>query len=340
MKGMIVLAQETTMQKPILQITNLKNYYYSGNRVVPAVDGVDLQIFPGEIVGIVGESGCGKSTVVRSIMGLLDPISSKREAGSAIYEGRDLFAMKEKELCKIRGREIAMIFQNPLSALDPVYTVGDQIEEVLKIHEKITRKEARKRAVSLLQQVNIPSPEIRMKQYPHELSGGMQQRVMIAIALACNPKVLIADEPTTALDVTIQAQILSLLKQLRDRLGIAVILITHNMGVVAATCDRMMVMYGGVVVEQGSCKDIFSHPRHPYTKGLLASIPSIKENKDVLYTIPGQVPKLRIPVETCRFADRCGYAQKKCREQEPQIKEYHGHGCRCFLGEEIGGSTL
>ena len=214
----------------ILKIKGLKSYYYSGQNVIPAVDGVDLDIYPGEIVGIVGESGCGKSTVVRSLMGLLDPVSSKREGGQAIYLGKDLFQMKEKELCRIRGKEISMIFQNPLSALDPVYTIGDQIVEIIRIHEKISKKEAYEKAVFLLKQVKIPSPEVRIQQYPHELSGGMQQRVMIAIALACNPKVLIADEPTTALDVTIQAQILSLLKELRDQLGIAVILITHNMG--------------------------------------------------------------------------------------------------------------
>ena len=239
----------------ILKIKGLKSYYYSGQNVIPAVDGVDLDIYPGEIVGIVGESGCGKSTVVRSLMGLLDPVSSKREGGQAIYLGKDLFQMKEKELCRIRGKEISMIFQNPLSALDPVYTIGDQIVEIIRIHEKISKKEAYEKAVFLLKQVKIPSPEVRIQQYPHELSGGMQQRVMIAIALACNPKVLIADEPTTALDVTIQAQILSLLKELRDQLGIAVILITHNMGVVAAVCDRMLVMLSLIHI---------SEPTRPY----------------------------------------------------------------------------
>ena len=349
MKGQVLFLTDKITQeekqesesKPILKITGLKNYYYSGENVVPAVDGVDLTIYPGEIVGIVGESGCGKSTVVRSLMGLLDPVSSRREAGQALFGEKNLFQMKEKEICKIRGKEISMIFQNPLSALDPVYTVGDQIMEILRIHEKLTKKEARERAIKLLEQVNIPSPRLRVDQYPHELSGGMQQRVMIAIALACNPKVLIADEPTTALDVTIQAQILSLLKELRDRLGIAIILITHNMGVVAAICDRMMVMYGGVVVEEGSCKDIFEEPHHPYTRGLLAAIPSIRERKDTLYTIPGQVPKLKVPVKSCRFASRCQYAQELCREKEPDMREEKGHCYRCFLTleQQIGGSV-
>ena len=314
----------------ILKIKGLKSYYYSGQNVIPAVDGVDLDIYPGEIVGIVGESGCGKSTVVRSLMGLLDPVSSKREGGQAIYLGKDLFQMKEKELCRIRGKEISMIFQNPLSALDPVYTIGDQIVEIIRIHEKISKKEAYEKAVFLLKQVKIPSPEVRIQQYPHELSGGMQQRVMIAIALACNPKVLIADEPTTALDVTIQAQILSLLKELRDQLGIAVILITHDMGVVAAVCDRMLVMYGGAVVEEGKCTELFENPCHPYTRGLLAAIPSIKERKEKLYTIPGQVPKMKVPVQYCRFCSRCSYAQEVCHEKEPGMQGENGHLYKCF----------
>ena len=225
-----------------------------------------LVFLKGEIVGIVGESGCGKSTVVRSLMGLVDSACAKRVSGEAIFEGDDLFKMSEKKICKIRGKKMAMIFQNPLSALNPVYTVGEQIMEMLLLHEPIKKKEARIKAIELLKQVNIPSPELRIDQYPHELSGGMQQRVMIAIALACSPDILIADEPTTALDVTIQAQILALIKELRDKLGVAVILITHNMGVVAAICDRMLVMYGGVVVEEGFCKDIFLSPGHPYSR--------------------------------------------------------------------------
>lgn len=321
-------------KEPVLKVHNLKSYYVSVDGAIPAVDGVDLTLYPGEIVGIVGESGCGKSTVVRALMGLMDPVTSHREAGTALFEGRDLFSLKEKELCRIRGKGISMIFQNPLSALDPVYTIGNQITEILKIHESITEKQAREKAVELLRQVNIPSPELRLNQYPHELSGGMQQRVVIAIALACNPKILIADEPTTALDVTVQAQILALIKELRDRLNIAVILITHNMGVVAAVCDRMMVMYGGVVVEEGSCQEIFSAPRHPYTKGLLEAIPSIGEDKEILYTIPGQVDRLRSPVTFCRFQKRCGQACEKCGQKEPELKGADGHLCRCILADD------
>ncbi len=325
------LERREEAKKPVLEVHNLKSYYQSRDGEVPAVDGVNLTLYPGEIVGIVGESGCGKSTVVRSLMGLMDPVTSRREAGTALFEDKDLFQLSEKELCKVRGKGISMIFQNPLSALDPVYTIGNQIIEILKIHERITDKEARERAIELLRQVNIPSPELRLNQYPHELSGGMQQRVVIAIALACNPKILIADEPTTALDVTVQAQILALIRELRDRLNIAVILITHNMGVVAAICDRMFVMYGGVVVEEGRCEEIFSKPWHPYTRGLLAAIPSIDEDKETLYTIPGQVDSLKAPVNFCRFQKRCSYACSKCREEEPELSGEDGHLSRCWV---------
>lgn len=321
--------------EPLLTVRGLKTCYYSGGKAIPAVDGVDLTLNRGEIVGIVGESGCGKSTVVRSLMGLLDPVSSRREAGEAIFHGTDLFRIKPGELCRIRGKQIAMIFQNPLSALDPVYTVGDQIMEILLLHEHMNRRQAHARAVELLKEVNIPSPELRIDQYPHELSGGMQQRVMIAIALACNPEILIADEPTTALDVTIQAQILDLLRQLRDRLGIAVILITHNMGVVAALCDRMMVMYGGVVVEEGSCREVFARPQHPYTKGLLAAIPSAAEDRETLYVIPGQVPSFQPPVNFCRFSGRCSSATPRCAREEPPLRGKAGaHRCRCWMAGE------
>ena len=317
--------------QPILEIKNLKTYYRSRKGDVPAVDGVDLTLYPGEIVGIVGESGCGKSTVVRSLMGLMNPATSRHEDGSALFKGKDLFQLSEKEMCQIRGKDISMIFQNPLSALDPVYTIGNQIEEILRIHEHITGKQARERAIDLLRQVNIPSPELRIDQYPHELSGGMQQRVVIAIALACRPKILIADEPTTALDVTVQAQILALIKELKERLQLSVILITHNMGVVAAICDRMFVMYGGVVVEEGTCMEIFSNPKHPYTRGLLNAIPSIDEDKETRYTIPGQVDTLKAPVRFCRFYKRCSYASSQCHEQEPPLIGTDSHFCRCFL---------
>ena len=296
----------------ILKIKGLKSYYYSGQNVIPAVDGVDLDIYPGEIVGIVGESGCGKSTVVRSLMGLLDPVSSKREGGQAIYLGKDLFQMKEKELCRIRGKEISMIFQNPLSALDPVYTIGDQIVEIIRIHEKISKKEAYEKAVFLLKQVKIPSPEVRIQQYPHELSGGMQQRVMIAIALACNPKVLIADEPTTALDVTIQDQILRQLKELEKELGIAVILITHNMGVVAAVCDRMLVMYGGAVVEEGKCTE-YDVLIQEAEKAEISSIVDVDNN---MFTSPLNMAEV---------------ITSYCKESNQQVPQTQGEFVKCVL---------
>ncbi len=316
---------------PVLQIEGLKTYYYSKNSVTPAVDGVDLCVNKGEILGIVGESGCGKSTIMRTIMGLLDKHAAHREAGKAIFEGVDLFELSEKQMCNIRGKKISMIFQNPLSALDPVYTIGNQICEMIRAHEKISKANARQKAIQLLRQVHIPSPEIRVDQYPHELSGGMQQRVMIAIALACNPQVLIADEPTTALDVTVQAQILDLLKELRETLGIAIIIITHNMGIVANVCDRMFVMYGGVVVEQGRCTDIFANPKNPYTKGLLASIPGMDNETEYLYSIPGQIPSLLYPVNFCRFEDRCPYAQDICKKSEPLLKGDKEHLWRCHF---------
>ena len=322
-------------QNALLSLQGLKSYYESRDgSEVAAVDGVDLELYPGEIVGIVGESGCGKSTVVRALMRLLDPSSVRIAGGKAVFCGKDLFGLSEREMCGIRGKDISMIFQDPLSALDPVYTIGDQIEEILKAHEHISKSEAKEKALELLREVNIPSPELRLNQYPHELSGGMQQRVVIAIALACRPQILIADEPTTALDVTVQAQILELIRELRDKLNIAVILITHNMGVVAAICDRMLVMYGGVVVEEGTCKEIFKAPKHPYTRGLLAAIPSIKEEKEELYTIPGQVDVMKVPVACCRFYKRCALAADICRRSEPELKGEGGHLCRCYMAAD------
>ena len=319
----------------LLEVNNLRTYYYSKTRAVPAVDGVSFQIEKGEVLGLVGESGCGKSTVVRAITGLIDPTYARVEEGTALFSDRDLLKMKERELSGIRGKEISMVFQNPLSALNPVYTIGNQLTEALTTHLSISRKEAHDRAVELLRMVNIPSPESRLREYPHQLSGGMQQRVLIAIALACSPQLMIADEPTTALDVTIQAQILDLLKELRRKLGMAIILITHNMGVVAAMCDRMLVMYGGVVVEEGACRTIFSAPGHPYTKGLLASIPSVTEDRQRLYSIKGQVPVFSVPVTRCRFSDRCECCMERCKQEEPPLFSLpNGSKCRCWLMEK------
>ena len=303
----------------LLKVENLSVEIGRQKDKVKPVRDVSFSLHKGEVLAIVGESGCGKSTVVRSLMGLLDPVSSKREGGQAIYLGKDLFQMKEKELCRIRGKEISMIFQNPLSALDPVYTIGDQIVEIIRIHEKISKKEAYEKAVFLLKQVKIPSPEVRIQQYPHELSGGMQQRVMIAIALACNPKVLIADEPTTALDVTIQDQILRQLKELEKEYGTSIIFITHDLGVVAKVADYVDVMYAGKIVETGTIDEIFYDPRHPYTWGLLSAMPDLDTADERLYTIPGSPPNLLHEKAGDAFAPRNKYALKIDDEIDPPM---------------------
>ncbi|WP_271754232.1 ABC transporter ATP-binding protein [Cohnella sp. JJ-181] len=318
----------------LLSVRNLKTYYRSGSSVVPAVDGVSFHLRKGEVLGIVGESGCGKSTVARSLINLLDKSNARIEGGEVLFHGEDLMKQSRKAWSRIRGKKISMIFQNPQSALNPVYTVGDQIAEALTVHQKMSRKEARDRVVELLKLVGIPEPESRLTNYPHEMSGGMQQRAMIAIALACHPEIVIADEPTTALDVTIQAQILALMDRIRAQFQMGMILISHNMGIVAEMCDRIMVMYGGVVVEEGETAAIFAAPSHPYTKGLLASIPSLDEDRDTLYAIPGSVPRLTAPVGHCRFAGRCAYAKSKCWESEPPLIEgENGHRSRCWLME-------
>ncbi|NHN31531.1 ABC transporter ATP-binding protein [Paenibacillus agricola] len=324
----------------VLTVNNLKTYYYSNNKKVPAVDGVSFCLYKGEVLGIVGESGCGKSTVARSILNLLDKSYTKIEAGEILFHGSDLLKMNAKELNQVRGKKISMIFQNPQAALNPVYTVGDQIAEVLQLHEKMSNKDVKARVIELLRLVGIPAPETRLMDYPHQMSGGMQQRIVIAIALACNPEVVIADEPTTALDVTIQAQILNLMTRIKRQFQMGMILITHNMGVVAEMCDRVMVMYGGVVVEEGATADIFASPSHPYTQGLLASIPSIEEDKEELYSIPGSVPRLTAPVTHCRFAGRCPHTFGKCEESEPPLLDLgNGHKAKCWLLEEKTGRT-
>ncbi len=314
----------------LLTVENLKTYYYSKRKTVPAVDGVSFTLDQGEFLGIVGESGCGKSTVVRSIVGLIDPAYTRVEEGRVLFDGSDLLSMPPKKLCKVRGKEISMIFQNPLTSLNPVYTIGTQVKEALTTHQSLSAHEAREQAIRLMELVKIPSPELRLNDYPHQMSGGMQQRVLIAMALAMNPRMIIADEPTTALDVTIQAQILDLIRELRERVNMAMILITHNMGVVAETCERMMVMYGGVVVEEGDTKEIFARPRHPYTMGLLNAIPSAREDKEELYSIKGTVPVFSHPVKGCRFYSRCPYAKEECAAEEPLLVPVKGtHLARC-----------
>lgn len=329
------------MTEPILQVENLKTYYYSKKTTVAAVDGVDFSLKKGSVLGIVGESGCGKSTVARSLVGLLDHANSRTVAGSVIFDGRDVLQMDKEELRQIRGKRISMIFQDPFVSLNPVYTIKDQIYEVLKVHENLPKAEAAERVLELLRLVGIPHPELRLNSYPYQLSGGMQQRVMIAIALACQPDILLADEPTTALDVTVQAQILELITKLKEEREMSIILISHNMGIVAEMCDDMLVMYGGVIVEEGSCKQIFSQPRHPYTIGLLGAIPSVAVDKDVLDSIPGIVPKFTPPVVGCRFASRCAHATDRCRQEEPPIfRNEDGHGVRCWLHEPAGEEAV
>ena len=315
----------------LLSVKGLKTYYYTRKRIVPAVDGVDLSLGRGEILGIVGESGCGKSTVARSIIGLVDKSNTEIVAGTAMFHGLNLLKLSRKELNKIRGNQISMIFQNPLTSLNPVYTCGNQIEEVLKIHTGMDAVARKTRCLELLRLVGIPVPELRFNDYPHELSGGMQQRVLIAIALACNPEIIIADEPTTALDVTIQAQILSLIRDINRKYGTSMILITHNMGIVAQMCDHVMVMYGGVVVEEGTVLQLFKDARHPYTQGLLKAIPSIDDDKEELFTIRGTVPRFSFPVTRCRFADRCERACDECFKAEPPLIRFpDGRLVRCW----------
>lgn len=319
----------------ILKVKDLKTYYYSKTKVIPAVDGVSFSLKQGESIGIVGESGCGKSTVARTIINLLDHSCTRVENGEILFHGQDMLKISTKEMNQIRGKKISMIFQNPLSALNPVFTVGDQIGEVITLHHrKLSKKEVLEKSIKLLTLVGIPSPEIRVHDYPHQLSGGMQQRVIIAIALACSPEIVIADEPTTALDVTIQAQILDLIKQLQDELKMGLILITHNMGVVVRMCEKILVMYGGVVVESGLTKELFTNPCHPYTKGLLEAIPSVHSDKEELYSIPGFVPRFEHPVTQCRFCNRCSRVSERCFKEEPGLyKVGEEHYSRCFLHE-------
>ena len=319
----------------ILDVKNLKAYYYSKKKTIPAVDGVSFLLKRGEVLGIVGESGCGKSTVVKAMLGLLDKSYARIVDGEVLYKNHDLLRMTGKALREIRGKQISMIFQNAFSALNPVFTIGNQIIEILTIHERLGYKAARERAIELLHLVRMPSPEIRFNSYPHQFSGGMLQRVLIAIAIACGPRILIADEPTTALDVTIQAQILDLIRELQSSLQMGIIIITHNMGVVAEMCDNMMIMYGGVVVESGKCTDVFADPVHPYSYGLLASIPSTTEDKEFLYSIAGQVPEFIHPVCHCRFAGRCEHTFERCRQSEPPLFQMsEDRFVRCWLVEK------
>ena len=323
----------------LLEIKGLKTHFKTDDGWLHAVDGVDISVDAAQTVCVVGESGCGKSVTAKTVMKLIDMPPGKIVAGQVLWQGRDLVPLRAEEMRKIRAKEIAIIFQEPMTSLNPVYTVGEQIAESVRLHEGLSRAEAMNRAVEMLKLVNIPTPERRIKDYPHQFSGGMRQRVMIAIALACNPKLLIADEPTTALDVTIQAQILDLMQELKDRLGMAVMLITHAMGVVAEVAQKVVVMYAGQVIEEAPVGDLFQHPRHPYTQGLIRSIPRIDlaaTHKLRLEAIPGTVPKLIEPRAGCRFADRCKFVQAECRAATPPLRDFTpGHKVACFLAETI-----
>jgi oligopeptide/dipeptide ABC transporter ATP-binding protein len=308
------------MVKPIVEIKGLKTHFFTYNGVVRAVDGIDLTVNRDEVVGIVGETGCGKSVTVRSTMGLV-PEPGQIVAGQVLLDGENLLEKSDAELRRIRGSRMSMIFQNPLSSLNPVFTIGNQVGHVIRIHQNKNKKEARRRAVEVFELVRLPDPDRLLKKYPHELSGGMLQRVMIAMALSCRPEVLIADEPTTALDVTIQAQILSLMLRLKEETGTSIIMITHDLGVVAETCDRVAVMYAGLIVEQGPALSIFNEPLHPYTEGLLSSLPGQQEAGDELRTIEGLVPDLIHPPSGCRFHPRCPIAQEVCQREVPELLE-------------------
>ena len=319
----------------VLEIRGLNSYFFTEKGVTPAVDGLDLDIPKGKIIGLVGESGCGKSMTAKSIMGLLK-YPGRVAGGSIRFEDQDLTRLSDKELRKICGNDISMIFQEPMTSLNPVLKVGRQVRETLLVHNPtMSKAEAKQRVVEMFQRVGIPEAEKRYDCYPHELSGGMRQRVMIAMAMVCKPKLLIADEPTTALDVTIEAQILRLMKELRDETGMSVLIITHNMGVVAEICDYVYVMYAGKIMEQAETFELFDHTMHPYTKGLLDSIPRIGQNAERLHTIPGVVPNLLHLSQGCPFSNRCEYATDQCRTEKAQLHPVApDHQVRCFRCEE------
>ena len=303
-------------QEILLEVNGLKTYFRDRKGQVPAVDGVDFVLHKGETLGIVGESGCGKSVTSMSILHLLPP-EGRIVDGTIRFKGRDITHLPASEMSQLRGKEIAMIFQEPMTSLNPVYTVGKQISEMILRHEKMSKKQAREKAIEMLRLVNIPAPEKRVDEYPHELSGGMRQRVMIAMALACDPELLIADEPTTALDVTIQAQILDLMRELKKKTNTAIMMITHDLGVVAEMSDYVLVMYAGMVMEYADVHTLFRQPLHPYTQGLLKALPRMDDPQEQLYVIDGAVPSLYDMPQGCRFWPRCPHATARCREQMP-----------------------
>jgi oligopeptide/dipeptide ABC transporter ATP-binding protein len=322
----------------LLDVRDLKTYFFTDGGVVRAVDGVTYTVQPGETVALVGESGCGKSVSALSVMRLVAAPAGRIVGGRVLFQGRDLLTLDEESMRKVRGREIAMVFQEPMTSLNPVLSIGRQLTEPLEIHLRMPHEQARQRAVDLLTTVGIPDPERRLTQYPHQFSGGMRQRMMIAMALACNPALVLADEPTTALDVTIQAQILELMRDLARERGIALVLITHNLGVVARYADRVNVMYAGKMVEQGSARDVYAAPRHPYTIGLLRSVPRLDlARKAKLQPIDGQPPDLTHLPPGCAFAPRCQYAVARCQTEVPPLMPVAAdHASACWVAEQLG----
>ena len=320
------------MSKNILEINNLKTVFKSRGQEVQAVRGVSFSVGESEIVGLVGESGSGKSVTMKAVLGIL-PENAEISSDSMKLNGTELSGLSEEEYRKLRGKDMTMIFQDPMTALNPLLKVGKQLEEVILRHSKCSKEEAKKKAVEMLGKVGIPTPEQRVKQYPHEFSGGMRQRVLIAMALACEPKLLIADEPTTALDVTIQAQILDLLKELKEEYQTSIVLITHDMGVVATVCSKIAIMYGGLIMETGTADEIFYNPKHPYTKALLRAIPSLDlKEGERLQSIEGLPPSLIDPPKGCPFAERCEYANEKCKNEMPKYHQFsETHRSMCFL---------
>ncbi|UCD34464.1 MAG: ABC transporter ATP-binding protein [Nitrospiraceae bacterium] len=324
------------ISEPILKIKDLKVYFDTDDGVVKSVDGVDLEIMKGTTLGLVGESGCGKSVTCLAIPRLIPVPPGRIAGGQIIYKGKDLLVLSEEEMEHIRGNDISMIFQEPMTSLNPVFTVGDQISEAITLHQGKTSAEARELAVQILKKVGIPSPDIRVRDYPHQMSGGMKQRVMIAMALSCNPELLIADEPTTALDVTIQAQILDLIRSLQDEFGMSVLMVTHDLGVVANVASHVAIMYASKIAEYGTAEDIFGDPRHPYTLGLFTSIPAIGGTKGSLYVIPGNVPNPLAYPRGCTFWPRCLFAEDVCRVEEPLLEEVSaGHRAACHFSKNI-----
>jgi len=329
------------MAERVLDVRNLKTSFHTAYGLIPAVDGVSFHVDKGETLGVVGESGCGKSVTALSVMRLVPEPPGVIEQGEILFEGKNLLSFSEHQMRRIRGNEIAMIFQEPLTSLNPVYTIGDQIAEAIMLHQGLSQAKAIGRSIEMLRLVGIPLPERRVRAYPFELSGGMRQRVMIAMGLSCNPSVLIADEPTTALDVTIQAQILRLMRQLKQEMGMAILLITHDLGVVAEMAQRVVVMYAGKIVEEAPVAFLFRRPWHPYTAGLLASIPQLDVERKRLHVIKGTVPNLADMPEGCRFNPRCPYADDQCRAYEPELQERDGRKVRCWhpLSQDEEGTS-